>query len=75
MNISTRAKRGKVFPSFFIPLYQYNKDMAIEFARVLLFQLKTKKYHSNILVPYKLFARYLIKNQINNLSQVTTPLL
>lgn len=72
MNISVRARRGKLFPSFFIPLNQYNKDMAIEFARVLLFHCKSKKYHSNIIVPYNLFAKYLIKNEINNLSEVTT---
>ncbi len=72
MNISVRARRGKLFPSFFIPLNQYNKDMAIEFARVLLFHCKSKKYHSNIMIPYNLFAKYLIKNEINNLSEVTT---
>lgn len=70
LKISNKVKKGKVFPPFFFPLYQHNKNIAIELARALLFILKEKNLHSAITLTFTNLSTYIVSNKINSLEEL-----
>jgi len=70
LKISNKNKKGKVFPAFFFPLYQYNNNIAVELARAFLFILKDKSLHSAITLPFSNLSQYIINKKINSLDDL-----
>ena len=70
LKISNKVKKGKVFPAFFFPLYQHNKNIAIELARALLFILQEKSLHSAITLTFNNLSTYIVNKKINSLKEL-----
>lgn len=67
----TIESKGKVFPIFFFPLFQYNKDIAIELARTLFSLMKTARYSSSTIRPYTITAQYIIDEKIYAINKLS----
>ena len=68
--ISNKDKKGKIFPVFFFPLYQHNKNIAIELARSILYILKEKSLHSAITLTFTNLSTYIVSKKINSLEEL-----
>jgi len=70
LKISNKLKKGKVYPAFFFPLYQHNKNIAIELARAFLSILQEKSLHSAITLIFSNLSTYIINKKINSLEEL-----
>jgi len=73
-NIPIKERKGLVVPSWFYKLYQFNPAIAIELARVLLKILNEKKFHSGIAKPFVNITEFVLKTEIDSLSNITLSL-